>query len=189
MQVVDDIPPHNSSAWLSRSSPRHPTESTPLLTGSSSNLLRSKAHSTRVGWNNASQNRLRGKPHPTKHRKKPSTIRSLPSPEWLMDLESSHDHRHTNSGQVSPPSRRFSNARPPSPVEIDARDNIHPGPTDRKTPPTEIVPPRSHSPSQPVSLCLQNSGSVARDHLASERTFLAYVRTSLAIVSAGVGKC
>jgi len=36
------------------------------------------------------------------------------------------------------------------------------------------------------SLTLENSGSVARDHLASERTFLAYVRTSLAIASAGV---
>jgi hypothetical protein len=38
-----------------------------------------------------------------------------------------------------------------------------------------------------VSLTLQNTGSVARDHLASERTFLAYVRTSLAFASAGVG--
>lgn len=38
-----------------------------------------------------------------------------------------------------------------------------------------------------VSLKLQNSGSVARDHLASERTFFAYVRTSLGIVTAGVG--
>lgn len=37
-------------------------------------------------------------------------------------------------------------------------------------------------------LILENSGSVARDHLASERTFLAYVRTSLALASAGVGK-
>ncbi|KAF9265367.1 hypothetical protein L218DRAFT_924596 [Marasmius fiardii PR-910] len=36
------------------------------------------------------------------------------------------------------------------------------------------------------SLVLENSGSVARDHLASERTFLAYVRTSLAIASTGV---
>ncbi|KAJ8521038.1 hypothetical protein ONZ45_g2209 [Pleurotus djamor] len=35
-------------------------------------------------------------------------------------------------------------------------------------------------------LVLENSGSVARDHLASERTFLAYVRTSLAIASTGV---
>jgi hypothetical protein len=38
-----------------------------------------------------------------------------------------------------------------------------------------------------LSLTLQNKGSVARDHLASERTFLAYVRTSLAFASAGVG--
>ncbi|KAG6828828.1 hypothetical protein H0H92_006653 [Tricholoma furcatifolium] len=42
------------------------------------------------------------------------------------------------------------------------------------------------SPSD-VSLSLVNAGSVARDHLASERTFLAYVRTSLSIASAGVG--
>ena len=38
-----------------------------------------------------------------------------------------------------------------------------------------------------VSLTLRNTGSVARDHLASERTFLAYVRTSLSFASAGVG--
>lgn len=40
---------------------------------------------------------------------------------------------------------------------------------------------------QPM-LVLENSGSVARDHLASERTFLAYVRTSLAVASTGVGE-
>ena len=36
------------------------------------------------------------------------------------------------------------------------------------------------------ALILQNKGSVARDHLASERTFLSYVRTSLGMASAGV---
>ncbi|KAF7318685.1 DUF202 domain-containing protein [Mycena chlorophos] len=36
------------------------------------------------------------------------------------------------------------------------------------------------------SLLLENRGTVARDHLASERTFLAYVRTSLAVAAAGV---
>ena len=35
-------------------------------------------------------------------------------------------------------------------------------------------------------ITVQNSGSVARDHLASERTFLAYVRTSLGLAGAGV---
>lgn len=38
------------------------------------------------------------------------------------------------------------------------------------------------------SLTLVNNGSVARDHLASERTFLAYVRTSVAFASMGVGE-
>ncbi|KAF9554345.1 hypothetical protein CPC08DRAFT_644478 [Agrocybe pediades] len=36
------------------------------------------------------------------------------------------------------------------------------------------------------SITLENAGNVARDHLASERTFLAYVRTSLALASTGV---
>jgi len=36
------------------------------------------------------------------------------------------------------------------------------------------------------SLVLENTGSVARDHLASERTWLSYIRTSLAISAAGV---
>ena len=50
---------------------------------------------------------------------------------------------------------------------------------------------RSRFPLNPIrniSLRLENSGSVARDHLASERTFLAYLRTSLAISSCGVGE-
>ncbi|KAJ7300903.1 hypothetical protein DFH08DRAFT_122154 [Mycena albidolilacea] len=40
--------------------------------------------------------------------------------------------------------------------------------------------------SRGASLVLENCGTVARDHLASERTFLAYLRTSLTIASAGV---
>ncbi|KAG6876832.1 hypothetical protein C0993_012701 [Termitomyces sp. T159_Od127] len=39
---------------------------------------------------------------------------------------------------------------------------------------------------QAISIVLENSGSVARDHLASERTFLAYIRTSLLFASTGV---
>ena len=38
-----------------------------------------------------------------------------------------------------------------------------------------------------LALYLENSGSVARDHLALERTFLAYMRTSLLLTSTGVG--
>ena len=39
-----------------------------------------------------------------------------------------------------------------------------------------------------LGLVLENKGNVARDHLASERTYLAYVRTSLACANAGVGE-
>lgn len=37
-----------------------------------------------------------------------------------------------------------------------------------------------------LSLTLDNTQSVARDHLANERTFLAWLRTSLTFASAGV---
>ncbi|KAI0136619.1 hypothetical protein BJ170DRAFT_20506 [Xylariales sp. AK1849] len=37
------------------------------------------------------------------------------------------------------------------------------------------------------SIELENKGSVARDHLALERTFLAWLRTSLAFASIGIG--
>lgn len=39
-----------------------------------------------------------------------------------------------------------------------------------------------------MSLVLKNTGSVARDHLASERTFLAWMRTSVSLAMAGVGQ-
>ncbi|KAJ7644992.1 hypothetical protein FB45DRAFT_1053596 [Roridomyces roridus] len=56
---------------------------------------------------------------------------------------------------------------------------------------TAAPPPASYAQSsnwggQSISLTLENSGSVARDHLASERTFLAYIRTSLCVASVGV---
>lgn len=38
---------------------------------------------------------------------------------------------------------------------------------------------------QPV--LLPNQGSTARDHLANERTFLAWIRTALALVGVGIG--
>ncbi|KAF7318684.1 hypothetical protein HMN09_00380100 [Mycena chlorophos] len=75
-----------------------------------------------------------------------------------------------------------------------------PGPATQSTPSsppeatenTPLLPseseenPRTVQNRARVSRMLENKGSVARDHLASERTFLAYVRTSLAIAAAGV---
>ena len=55
------------------------------------------------------------------------------------------------------------------------------------SPPPPVLPIRPLQYRFQPSLVLENCGSVARDHLATERTFLAYVRTSLTIASAGVG--
>ncbi|EGW34291.1 uncharacterized protein SPAPADRAFT_59708 [Spathaspora passalidarum NRRL Y-27907] len=38
-----------------------------------------------------------------------------------------------------------------------------------------------------TSYTLENKGSVARDHMANERTFLAWLRTSLAFITIGIG--
>ncbi|KAG9076404.1 hypothetical protein FRC06_009520 [Ceratobasidium sp. 370] len=50
----------------------------------------------------------------------------------------------------------------------------------------EVVQRRTWRERLDPQMVLENSGSVARDHLANERTWLAYVRTSLAISSTGV---
>lgn len=64
--------------------------------------------------------------------------------------------------------------------------SIAPNPTDTTS--TTTLPQGDTATSiTGLNLFLLNTGSVARDHLASERTYLAYVRTSLALSMAGVG--
>ncbi|KAE9390647.1 hypothetical protein BT96DRAFT_833182 [Gymnopus androsaceus JB14] len=85
-----------------------------------------------------------------------------------MDTIAEHD------GQISPlPANSNGSVSSPSPGgEWEEKRQ----PLKRRSRPEKFNP----------TLILENSGSVARDHLASERTFLAYVRTSLAIASTGV---
>ncbi|KAJ7441948.1 hypothetical protein B0H11DRAFT_499615 [Mycena galericulata] len=71
-----------------------------------------------------------------------------------------------------------------TPLDGDARSACGRASYRSGTPGLEAAPICSRNLN--ISLTLENAGSVARDHLASERTFLAYVRTSLTIASAGV---
>jgi uncharacterized membrane protein YidH (DUF202 family) len=94
---------------------------------------------------------------------------AIPTDEHLSD---SGIKQNSKSGQSSSQNLELSTT---------SKDNHNP----------TIIP--SHSIYQPSTahhfhptLILENKGSVARDHLASERTFLAYVRTSLGMASAGV---
>jgi hypothetical protein len=127
---------------------------------------------------------------PEKHSRSPRLRMS-----WILGA------RREASYSPAPLSRRAP-APPPSPHE-HMFDSICSVEITQSIPSTSSTPPpEPHSPSDPKpplwkrrprvrspSLILENSGSVARDHLASERTFLAYVRTSLAIASTGVGEC
>ncbi|KAJ3517622.1 hypothetical protein NMY22_g13920 [Coprinellus aureogranulatus] len=85
----------------------------------------------------------------------------------------------TSPGQSTPSS-------PPAVPPTQSRDFAQPTSNDSGAP--RPVPQESllEKVRNKTSLRLVNSGSVARDHLASERTFLAYIRTSLAIASSGV---
>ncbi|KAF5389666.1 hypothetical protein D9757_004097 [Collybiopsis confluens] len=99
----------------------------------------------------------------------------LPSPELHPQKPAEKSIRSSSPPFDSPQLNSPSELSPePSDDSRDARKGILPGPRRRKL-----------AFLNPV-LVLENSGSVARDHLASERTFLAYVRTSLAIASTGV---
>ncbi|KAL1758487.1 hypothetical protein FB107DRAFT_271903 [Schizophyllum commune] len=117
----------------------------------------------------------------------------------------------TNDPSTSDPhalARGLSSMRPGPPRFVDGAPTQASAPTSTSTTPTAAPAPslpsrlssrlkRAYTPLKStadrissglpdVTLTLENSGSVARDHLASERTFLAYTRTSLVIASTGV---
>lgn len=89
-----------------------------------------------------------------------------------------------NLPQVS--HRTYGALAPPSTPVHESPDASTCSPHANETGHNKGAPILSHLASR-INLSLINRGSVARDHLASERTFLAYVRTSLGIASSGVG--
>lgn len=132
------------------------------------------------------------------------TLTPTPSVQESTPLLSKATGANGSYGEAASPQKK----KGPRFFDLDATRS--PGETTPPSPPSVPPPPQSRDFAQPASnesgtarpipqesllekvrnntsLRLVNSGSVARDHLASERTFLAYIRTSLAIASSGVG--
>ena len=97
----------------------------------------------------------------------------LTRPHLRFISEAGHDHVRDSDGPLDGPSASASSSSRPKTL-------------DDAVVPDEVVARVLPLPFK-LSLVMQNTGSVARDHLSAERTFLAYVRTSLSFASAGVG--
>ena len=97
----------------------------------------------------------------------------LTRPHLRFISEAGHDHVRDSDGPLDGPS-------------ASASSSARPKTLDDAVVPEEVVARVLPLPFK-LSLVMRNTGSVARDHLSAERTFLAYVRTSLSFASAGVG--
>lgn len=146
-----------------------PVETTPLIHKSYPVSKRARSHSNSLGF--LPNRRLKTKSRPSK----PSDTAQVNTAH--SDKGPSEDYSDPGSSLRTRTSSTGTTAITwPSPC--DAPNS--PSPSSAREPRMSFMPR--------VSLKLENSGSVARDHLASERTFLAYMRTSLALASSGVGK-
>ena len=97
----------------------------------------------------------------------------LTRPHLRFISEAGHDHVRDSDGPLDGHS-------------ASASSSARPKTLDDAVVPEEVVARVLPLPFK-LSLVMRNTGSVARDHLSAERTFLAYVRTSLSFASAGVG--
>ncbi|GLB42264.1 putative protein with domain of unknown function (DUF202) [Lyophyllum shimeji] len=91
-----------------------------------------------------------------------------------VDTEQSRDRSPTSSPSL--PTPRSSDGHDETSERVPGHDSALPA----------LLHPTKRPYSARVAVSLRNSGNVARDHLACERTFLAYMRTSLMIATAGV---
>lgn len=141
-----------------------PVETTPLIHKSYPVSKRARSHSNSPGF--LPNRRLRTKSRPSKL-SDTAQVNTAYSEDY-SDAGSSPRTRTSSTGTTA--------VTWPSPC--DAPNS--PSPSPAREPRMSFMPQ--------ASLKLENSGSVARDHLASERTFLAYMRTSLALASSGIGE-
>ncbi|KAF9078763.1 hypothetical protein BDP27DRAFT_1252590 [Rhodocollybia butyracea] len=108
------------------------------------------------------------------------TVSFKPAEQHLRPSPEKSARRFSQSSALLAPSSTPDSSNIESPVEDVAEGNGEHDSQQKSFRPRRIL--ARYNP----MLILENRGSVARDHLASERTFLAYVRTSLAIASTGV---
>jgi len=191
MQAGKQSPPdHSSHCQLEDHVDQHTTENTPLLLGSTYTPLSSHSPTFRVytGPSKFSQQRTRGIRHLSKHRKQlppPSPSKFGHDPERVDEEEDAKHYQSPRQKDKSP--LRFTSARSSTSTTVDDYAETCESPSDTLAGSSPCSNSRSlFSLPQGISLTLENNGSVARDHLACERTFLAYMRTSLAIAASGV---
>ncbi|KAF9104593.1 hypothetical protein BGX29_001639 [Mortierella sp. GBA35] len=107
-------------------------------------------------------------------------IVTSPQPEASVQLQGNTTSNASSSGTPKPAlSRRVSG--PGGRFEPDEDDDGPPRCTTR----VSDFFQKLYSQYSP-SLTLENKGSIARDHLANERTYLAWLRTSLSLITVGV---